>query len=65
MDTLSQKALGDSVPVWLFGTVSLVGGVLTLVLPETKDTKIPDTLKVMAAMEKYDSYLEKKRHPCN
>jgi len=39
------KALGPSAPACLFGLVSLVAGVLTLVLPETKETKLPDTLK--------------------
>ena len=44
---LFQKVLlGDSGPTWLFGIVSLMAGLLTLVLPETKDTKLPDTLEV-------------------
>jgi len=39
------RVLSTNAPIWLFGLVSLAAGVLALALPETKGTKLPDTLK--------------------
>lgn len=34
----------SSLPLLLFGTVSFIGGVLSLFLPETLGKKLPDTV---------------------
>lgn len=34
-----------SLPLLLFGTVSFIGGVLSLFLPETLGKKLPDTVE--------------------
>ncbi|KAL3856232.1 hypothetical protein ACJMK2_011009 [Sinanodonta woodiana] len=41
IDQFANKA----VPLILFGAVTLLGGILTLLLPETRDRKLPDTVE--------------------
>jgi len=39
------KMVDPSAPILLFGICSVLAGILTLVLPETRDTKLPDSIK--------------------
>lgn len=32
-------------PLIIFGAVTLLGGILTFILPETRGTKLPDTIE--------------------
>ena len=41
-----------SAPILLFGICSILAGILTLVLPETRDTKLPDSIQVLLDREK-------------
>jgi len=42
----SQSAyFGPTVPILLFGIVSFVAGALALLFPETRNQKLPDTIK--------------------
>lgn len=40
-----QKIYYDSLPLLIFGGVSLLGGIFALMLPETFGHKLPDTVE--------------------
>ncbi|KAK3606530.1 hypothetical protein CHS0354_041488 [Potamilus streckersoni] len=42
---LIDQTANQAVPLILFGIVTLLGGILTMLLPETRDHKIPDTVE--------------------
>lgn len=39
-----------SLPLTLFGIIAFVGGILTLFLPETLNTKLPETVEAAEAL---------------
>jgi len=41
---------GNFLPVLIFGVVSFVAGAFSFFLPETKDKKLPDTVKQAEAV---------------
>lgn len=42
-----QSRYYEPLPLFLFGMVSLIGGVLSFVLPETLGQKLPDTVRYL------------------
>ncbi|KAK3606532.1 hypothetical protein CHS0354_041491 [Potamilus streckersoni] len=42
---LINQFANKAVPLILFGVVTLLGGILTMLLPETRDRKLPDTVE--------------------
>ncbi|GAB1598281.1 organic cation transporter protein-like, partial [Argonauta hians] len=55
--------LGRSIPLFLFGGMAIIAAALTLILPETKGRKLPDTIKeaerVSEDLEKSESLILK------
>jgi len=46
LNIVSQKTyFGEYVPILLFGIISFIAGALAFLFPETKDLKLPDTVK--------------------
>ena len=41
-----KALMNPNAPVLIFGFTSLLAGILTLFLPETKNAKLPDTIEV-------------------
>jgi hypothetical protein len=46
INIVSQSAyFGPYIPILLFGIISFMAGALAFLFPETKDQKLPDTVK--------------------
>ena len=43
-------------PVLIFGCTSLLAGILTLFLPETKNVALPDTIEVLLIVQFITDY---------
>ena len=54
-----DKVISPTFPIAIFGLTSLLSGCLVLMLPETKDLKLPDTLEEAEEATKKDLKLKK------
>merc|ERR1719348_2026226 len=55
----------DSVPYYLMGSCSLVGGLLALLLPETLGSSLPDTMEDVDKIKKNGKSFWKCMNPCS
>ena len=53
--TLLQVGINKAIPVILFGALSLAAGLLALLLPETRNRKLPETVQDGEQFERYCS----------
>jgi OCT family organic cation transporter-like MFS transporter 4/5 len=48
---LQANYFGNYVPILLFGMMSFISGAISFLFPETKDQKLPDTIKQVQLVE--------------